>query len=56
MAKSNFKCLTFCLIDFEKYPALDASRIWNCDETGFPTDANKGTVIMPKVNKIYLNH
>ena len=31
----------------KKYPALDASRIWNCNESSFPTDANKGTVVAP---------
>ena len=39
-----------------KYPALDAERIRNCNERGFPTDACKGTAIAAKVNRIYLNN
>ena len=31
---------------------MDASRIWDCDESSFPTDASKGTVIGPKVSCI----
>ena len=35
---------------FRKYPELDASQIWNCGKTGFPTNAressnNQGTLI-----------
>ncbi|XP_057301212.1 uncharacterized protein LOC130635762 [Hydractinia symbiolongicarpus] len=30
---------------FEQYPTLNASRIWNCYESGFPTDPSKGRVV-----------
>ena len=42
-------CDFFTYQIFRKHPELDASRIWNCDETGFPTDASKGKVITIKV-------
>ena len=34
---------------FRKNPELNASRIWNCDETGFPTNTSKEKVITIKV-------
>ncbi|XP_057305999.1 uncharacterized protein LOC130644419 [Hydractinia symbiolongicarpus] len=33
---------------FEKYPNLDAQRIWNWDESSFPTDPSKGKVVSVK--------
>ena len=35
---------------FRTHPELDESGIWNCDETGFPIDTSKGTVITIKVH------
>ena len=34
---------------FRKHPQLDASPIWNWDETGFPINASKGKLITIKV-------
>ena len=42
--------LLFVFMDFEKNPAFDVSRIWNCNESSFPTDASKGTVVRPMEN------
>ena len=41
--------ITFVWQVFEEYPELDAQRIWNCDESGFPTDPSKGKVICERV-------
>ena len=41
--------ITFVWQVFEEYPELDAQRIWNCNESGFPTDPSKGKVICEKV-------
>ena len=35
---------------FAENPDLDASKVWNCDESGFPTDPSKRKVIAPKVS------
>ena len=35
---------------FAENPDLDASKVSNCDESGFPTDPSKGKVIVPKVS------
>ena len=35
---------------FAENPDLYASKVWNCDESGFPTDPSKGKVIAPKVS------
>ena len=35
---------------FAENPDLDASKVWNCDESGFPTDLSKGKVIAPKLS------
>ena len=36
---------------FRKLPELtDRSHIWNCDETGLPTNASTGKVIIIKVH------
>ena len=35
---------------FAGNPDLDASKVWNCDESGFSTDPSKGKVIVPKVS------
>ena len=42
-------CVFFTYQILRKYPELDASRVWNCDKTGFPTDASNGKVIKIKV-------
>ena len=39
---------------FAENPDLDSSKVWNCDESGFPTDLSKRKVIAPKV--IGCNH
>ena len=31
-------------------PETDASRIWNCNESGFPTDHSKEKVVSVKVS------
>ena len=33
----------------EHNPGIDSSQIWNCDESGFPTNPSKGCVIAKKV-------
>ena len=35
---------------FRKLPELNGSHIWNCDETGFSTNASTGKVIIIKVH------
>ena len=30
---------------FQQNPEIDAKKIWNCDEAGFPTDQTHGKVI-----------
>ena len=35
---------------FAENPDLYASKVSNCDESGFPTDPSKGKVIAPKVS------
>ena len=32
---------------FEEHPELDETKIYNCDESGFPTDQTRGNVIGP---------
>ena len=39
----------------KEYPELDSTRIWNCDESGFPTDPSKGKVINKKVCRTIFN-
>ena len=47
--KASICFVTFVWQVFEENPELDAQRIWNCDESGFPTDPSKGKVICEKV-------
>ena len=35
----------------ERNREIDSPRIWNCDESGFPTDPSKGCVIAKKVSE-----
>ena len=35
----------------ERNPEIDSSRIWNCDESRFPTNPSKGCVIANKVSE-----
>ena len=42
--------LLLSLWNLKKYPTFDLSRIWNCNESSFPTDASKGTVARPIEN------
>lgn len=33
----------------KEHPGIGPANIWNCDESGFPTDPSKGKVISHKV-------
>ena len=47
----QYLSLRLCLLQvFAENPDLDASKMWNCNESGFPTDLSKGKVVAPKVS------
>ena len=44
----QYLSLRLCLLQvFAENPDLDASKMWNCNESGFPTDLSKGKVVAP---------